>query len=129
MRELRAAHRNAGEGTSRKPWSIHTHAPCMHACMHARTHAHVHNTYTHSHTHAPFLTCRGPGVLSAAAGVPDAGADAMEPEGEAVVYEEELLQNPYSMKLWIRYLQIKAEAQILRSNLCRDFYVVNVLRH
>jgi len=101
----------------------------MHACMHARTHAHVHNTYTHSHTHAPFLTCRGPGVLSAAAGVPDAGADAMEPEGEAVVYEEELLQNPYSMKLWIRYLQIKAEAQILRSNLCRDFYVVNVLRH
>ncbi len=24
--------------------------------------------------------------------------------------QEELLQNPYSMKLWIRYLQIKAEA-------------------
>ena len=101
----------------------------MHACMHARTHAHVHNTYTHSHTHAPFLTCRGPGVLSAAAGVPDAGADAMEPEGEAVVYEEELLQNPYSMKLWIRYLQIKAEAQILKSTLSSDSYVVNVLGH
>jgi pre-mRNA-splicing factor SYF1 len=49
-------------------------------------------------------------LLGAAEGAPDAGADAMEPEGEAVVYEEELLQNPYSMKLWIRYLQIKAEA-------------------
>jgi hypothetical protein len=76
-----------------------------HACMHARTHA-------RTHTRSTFLTCR---VLSAAAGAPDAGADAMEPEGEAVVYEEELLQNPYSMKLWIRYLQIKAEAQILKS--------------
>lgn len=31
---------------------------------------------------------------------------ALVPEGEAVVYEEELLVNPYSMKLWLRYLQV-----------------------
>ena len=34
-----------------------------------------------------------------------ADTDELVPEGEAVVYEEELLQNPYSLKLWLRYLQ------------------------
>ena len=105
-----------------RPRPALSRASCMHARMNARTRA-------CTHTRSPFLTCHGPVVLSAAAGAPDAGADAMEPEGEAVVYEEELLQNPYSMKLWIRYLQIKAEAQILKSTLSSDSYVVNVLGH
>ena len=105
-----------------RPRPALSRASCMHARMNARTRA-------CTHTRSPFLTCHGPVVLSAAAGAPDAGADAMEPEGEAVVYEEELLQNPYSMKLWIRYLQIKAEAQILKSTLSSDSYVVKVLGH
>ena len=41
----------------------------------------------------------------------------MIPEGEAVVYEEELLQNPYSIKLWIRYLQIKVKAPFAQRKL------------
>jgi pre-mRNA-splicing factor SYF1 len=45
------------------------------------------------------------------------GPDALEPEGEAVVYEEELLQNPYSIKLWMRYLQVKAEAPFAQRKL------------
>ena len=32
--------------------------------------------------------------------------DELIPEGEAVVYEEELLSNPYSLKLWLRYLEV-----------------------
>ena len=45
----------------------------------------------------------------------EVGGDAMEdaellvPEGEAVVYEEELLANPYSLKLWLRYLQVSVK--------------------
>jgi hypothetical protein len=40
-----------------------------------------------------------------AAGDAMVDTDELVPEGEAVVYEEELLQNPYSLKLWLRYLQ------------------------
>jgi hypothetical protein len=36
-------------------------------------------------------------------------AELVVPEGEAVVYEEELLANPYSLKLWLRYLQVSAK--------------------
>jgi hypothetical protein len=36
-----------------------------------------------------------------------ADPEELVPEGEAVVYEEELLQNPYSLKLWLRYLQAR----------------------
>ena len=28
------------------------------------------------------------------------------PEGDSLVYEEELLRNPYSLKLWLRYLEV-----------------------
>jgi hypothetical protein len=55
-----------------------------------------------------------PGEGAAKDGGGDTGADdAMDqsvlvPEGEAVVYEEELLANPYSLKLWLRYLQARA---------------------
>jgi len=42
---------------------------------------------------------------------------ALVPEGEAVVYEEELLVNPYSMKLWLRYLQVKTEAPFAQRRL------------
>jgi hypothetical protein len=30
------------------------------------------------------------------------------PEGDSLVYEEELLRNPYSLKLWLRYLEVPA---------------------
>ena len=33
-------------------------------------------------------------------------------EGEAVVYEEELLTNPYSLKLWLRYLQVRQTSNL-----------------
>ena len=49
--------------------------------------------------------------MSDAANVEVAASDdavPLVPEGDSLVYEEELLRNPYSLKLWLRYLEVRA---------------------
>ncbi len=49
--------------------------------------------------------------MSDAANVEVAASDdavPLVPEGDSLVYEEELLRNPYSLKLWLRYLEVPA---------------------
>lgn len=41
----------------------------------------------------------------------------LEPSTEDIIYEEELLRNPYSFKLWWRYIQAKTLAPPAARNL------------
>lgn len=52
---------------------------------------------------------------------PGAGAaaslDDLMPSEDDLLYEEELLRNPYSLKMWWRYLQARADASEHRRHL------------
>jgi pre-mRNA-splicing factor SYF1 len=40
--------------------------------------------------------------------------DDLMPSDEDLLYEEELLRNPYSIKMWLRYLEAKTDAPAKR---------------
>jgi pre-mRNA-splicing factor SYF1 len=40
--------------------------------------------------------------------------DDLMPSQEDLLYEEELLRNPYSLKMWVRYLQARQDAPAKR---------------
>ena len=52
----------------------------------------------------------------AANGGPDAMStvEDLMPSDEDLLYEEELLRNPYSIKMWLRYLEAKTDAPAKR---------------
>ncbi len=52
-------------------------------------------------------------VADGSNGVDDALKDLL-PEDEDLLYEEELLRNPYSLKMWWRYLDARKEAAAKR---------------
>ena len=44
-----------------------------------------------------------------------AGSDPdLMPSQEDLLYEEELLRNPYSLKMWLRYIQARSDATAKR---------------
>lgn len=43
-----------------------------------------------------------------------AGADDLMPSDEDLLYEEELLRNPYNLKMWWRYIQARTDAPAKR---------------
>lgn len=43
--------------------------------------------------------------------------DDLMPSEDDLLYEEELLRNPYSLKMWWRYLQARADASERRRHL------------
>jgi pre-mRNA-splicing factor SYF1 len=43
-----------------------------------------------------------------------ANMDELMPTDEDLLYEEELLRNPYSLKMWLRYLEARSEAPAKR---------------
>jgi pre-mRNA-splicing factor SYF1 len=55
----------------------------------------------------------GPGAAAAAA----ANLDDLMPSEDDLLYEEELLRNPYSLKMWWRYIQARADASERRRHL------------
>lgn len=40
--------------------------------------------------------------------------DDLMPKEEDLLYEEELLRNPYSLKMWMRYIQARTDASAKR---------------
>ncbi len=44
-------------------------------------------------------------------------ADDLMPSDEDLLFEEELLRNPYNLKMWGRYLQARTDAPAKRRNL------------
>jgi hypothetical protein len=54
----------------------------------------------------------GPGAAAAAANLDD-----LMPSEDDLLYEEELLRNPYSLKMWWRYIQARADASERRRHL------------
>jgi hypothetical protein len=48
------------------------------------------------------------------------------PEGDSLVYEEELLRNPYSTKLWLRYLEVFIHSFITMTDL--DFTLICITK-
>lgn len=40
--------------------------------------------------------------------------DHLQPSDEDLLYEEELLRNPYSLKMWVRYLEARRDAPARR---------------
>ena len=51
---------------------------------------------------------------SAQQGPPPAVIDDLLPDDEDLLYEEELLRNPYSLRMWDRYLQARRSASARR---------------
>ena len=51
---------------------------------------------------------------SAQQGPPPAIIDDLLPDDEDLLYEEELLRNPYSLRMWDRYLQARRSATTRR---------------
>ncbi len=46
--------------------------------------------------------------------VPQAVIDDLTPEDGDLLYEEELLRNPYSLRMWDRYIQARKGATVRR---------------
>ena len=46
--------------------------------------------------------------------VPKAVIDDLTPDDEDLLYEEELLRNPYSLRMWDRYIQARKGATVRR---------------
>ena len=49
-------------------------------------------------------------MATANGGGPAAALDELLPSEEDLLYEEELLRNPYSLKFWWRYLEARKDA-------------------
>lgn len=45
------------------------------------------------------------------------GIDSLIPDGTDLLYEEELLRNPYSLKMWIRYIDANKAAPLPKRRL------------
>lgn len=45
------------------------------------------------------------------------GIDGLIPDGTDLLYEEELLRNPYSLKMWIRYIDANKAAPLPKRRL------------
>lgn len=55
-----------------------------------------------------------PGIINADASVVDSALQDLLPEGQDLLYEEELLRNPYSLRMWSRYLDARKESSLQR---------------
>lgn len=55
-----------------------------------------------------------PGIINADASVMDSALQDLLPEGQDLLYEEELLRNPYSLRMWSRYLDARKESSLQR---------------
>eukprot|EP00955_Chlamydomonas_euryale_P041596 352041-Chlamydomonas_euryale.AAC.3 len=51
---------------------------------------------------------------AADAAPPSGGADDLMPSDEDLLYEEELLRNPYNLKMWLRYIAARIDAPTRR---------------
>lgn len=48
---------------------------------------------------------------------PENGIDSLLPDEADLLYEEELLRNPYSLRMWVRYLDARKSAPTLKRRL------------
>lgn len=51
-----------------------------------------------------------PGVVQQPLQNGSASLDHLQPDDDDLLYEEELLRNPYSLKMWWRYLEARRDA-------------------
>ena len=51
-----------------------------------------------------------PGVVQQPMQNGSANLDHLQPDDDDLLYEEELLRNPYSLKMWWRYLEARRDA-------------------
>lgn len=56
----------------------------------------------------------GPGAAQPQLANGASSLDYLQPSDEDLLYEEELLRNPYSLKMWWRYLEARRDAPARR---------------